>query len=123
LEAAGETSKPGADAADASGATTLTASEVDQRLATALPRVQFVKMPLARFVGFLSDLINLPIAIDDEGLARAHTQRQVPVTVQLTDATAREALRAATAPLGLACVIRGDKLVITAARQKPAESP
>lgn len=91
----------------------LTAAEVDQRLTIELPKVKFRKVSLAQFVDFIGELTALPIAIDDEGLARAGHKRSVAVTVELSDTTARDALRAAVKPLGLTCVVRGGRLVVT----------
>ena len=75
----------------------LSAAEVDQRLAIELPKVKFRKVPLAQFVDFIGELAALPIAIDDEGLARAGHKRSVAVTVELSDTTARDALRGSQA--------------------------
>ena len=98
---------------DAGAVHRLSAAEVDQRLAIELPKVKFRKVPLAQFVDFIGELAALPIAIDDEGLARAGHKRSVAVTVELSDTTARDALRAAVKPLGLTCIVRGGRLIVT----------
>lgn len=98
---------------DAGAAHRLSAAEVDQRLAIELPKVTFRKVPLAQFVDFIGELAALPIAIDDEGLARAGHKRSVAVTVELSDTTARDALRTAVKPLGLTCIVRGGRLIVT----------
>ncbi len=103
-------------------ASALSASEVDDRLSASLAKAQFVKMPLAQFVSFVANLTNLPIVIDEQSLAKAHKRRDMPVTIRLEDATAREALDAATESLGLAWSIRGGKLVIAAGEDRAPEN-
>jgi hypothetical protein len=95
----------------------LSQSEIDERLASALPRVEFVKVPLAQFVEFIGEFTNLPIVIDEPALHAIGKGRQSLVSVKLSDATAGEALRAATAKLGLTCAAREGKLVVTAAHR------
>ncbi len=98
----------------------LSKSEIDERLSTSISSVQFVNVPLSQFVGFVADLANLPIVIDDAGLARAGKARATKVTVKLTAVTARDALDAALASLDLTCVVREGKLVVTATKDRPS---
>jgi hypothetical protein len=100
----------------------LSAEEIDERLSQALPRVDFDKVPLARFVDFIGDFTSLPIVIDDDALAKIGKGRQNPLTLKLVDTTAGEALRAAVSKLGLTCAMREGKVVVTAAgKPRPAK--
>ncbi len=109
--------RPAPAASESAGSPTtpsLSKAQIEERLGITLPTVAFVKVPLAQFVDFIGDFTALSITIDDLALAKAGKKRQTPVTVQLSDATAREALDAAIKPLGLTCVVRGSRLVVTA---------
>jgi outer membrane biosynthesis protein TonB len=111
--------KPAADATSAADAATvpqLTGEEIDERLGGPLPSVSFAKVPLAQFVEFIGDFSGLVIAIDDASLAKVGKKRQTPVTIKLSDTTAREALRAAVSSLGLTCVVRNGQLVVVAGK-------
>ena len=100
----------------------LSAEEIDERLSQALPRVDFDKVPLARFVDFIGDFTSLPIVIDDDALAKIGKGRQNLVTIKLVDTTAGEALRTAVSKLGLTCAVREGKVVVTAAgKPRPAK--
>jgi hypothetical protein len=115
--------KPNASAGNPPGARpprSLSQADIDERLAGALPTVQFVKVPLAQFVEFIADFTNVPISIDERSLEAIGKKRQTPVTVKLTDTTAGDALRTALARLGLTCATRDGKLVVTAAQRRPS---
>jgi hypothetical protein len=104
---------------DATGA--LSEGEIHERLKASLVDVRFVKVPLAEFVAFVGDFTALRITIDDAALDRAGKKRGTPITVELKrSATAHEALRAAVEPLGLACVVRDGRLVVTTADEAGA---
>ncbi len=96
---------------------TLSQSEVDERLGASLPQVEFVKTPLAQFVEFVADFSSLPIVIDDAALKTLGLTRQTPVTVQLSDTTAGDALSAAIDRLGLVGELVGDRFIIRAAKK------
>jgi hypothetical protein len=102
------------DSSGALPARALTADEIDERLSGPLPKVRFVKVPLAQFIDFVNDFSGLAIVIDERALAKVSKNRQTPVTVRLADTTARDALRAAVNSLGLTCVVRDGQLVVTA---------
>jgi hypothetical protein len=108
------TSPATGDSAGSPSQLSLSKAQIEERLAITLPTVAFVKVPLAQFVDFIGDFTALSISIDELALAKVGKKRQTPVTVQLSDATAREALDAAVGPLGLTCVVRGSRLVVTA---------
>jgi hypothetical protein len=115
--------KPSASAGNPAAARprrSLSQAEIDERLAGALPTVQFVKVPLAQFVEFIADFTNLPITIDERALEAIGKKRETPVTVKLTDTTAGDALRTALTKLGLTCATRDGKLVVTAAKERPS---
>ena len=90
-------------------------TEIDERLATPLPTVQFVKVPLAQFTDFIAELTGLPITLDAAALAGAGRTRQTPVTVKLSNTTAADALRSALKSLGLSCSVGDDGQIVVAA--------
>jgi hypothetical protein len=115
--------EPAADrpSAGLDGRRVLSRADVDERLAAALPGVEFNKVPLGQFVTFMSDFTNLPIMIDEQALAAIGKGRTTPVTIKLADTTAGDAMRAALARLGLICRLHDGRLVVTArAAAKPA---
>ena len=80
-------------ATESAGIPPLTQAEVDERLTAAVPKVEFVKMPLAQFLTFIGELANLPITIDEAAFQSARISRLAPVTVHLVDTTAGDALQ------------------------------
>ncbi len=97
-------------------------TEIDERLATPLPTVQFVKVPLAQFTEFITELTGLPITLDAAALAGVGRTRQTPVTVKLSNTTAADALRAALKSLGLTCAVGDDgHILITADESRRAK--
>jgi hypothetical protein len=101
----------GRPAEDDGGA--MTQEDVDSALAVRLSEVKFVAAPLAQFVEFIADTSALAISVDDVALAKVGKKRTMPLSVHLSDTTAREALEAAIAPLGLVCELRGNRLFVT----------
>ena len=100
----------------------LSRTEIDERLATPLPTVQFVKVPLAQFTDFIVELTGVPITLDAAVLAGAGRTRQTPVTVKLSDTTAAEALRTALKSLGLSCAVGDDgQIVVTVDESRRAK--
>ncbi|MBI3837197.1 MAG: hypothetical protein HY288_04590 [Planctomycetia bacterium] len=99
----------------------LSVAEIEARLSSSeLSTVQFVQVPLSQFVEFIGDLTALKITIDDEALKAVGKGRQSPLSVKLTKTTAGKALSAGLKSLGLTCVARDGKLVITT---KPPGAP
>jgi hypothetical protein len=98
------------------------ATEIEERLkSTQLPSVQFVRAPLAEFVEFIGDLTRLRITIDDAALAAMGKGRHSLLSIKLTNTTAAKALGAGLKSLGLTCVARDGKLVVTTAQGQSAE--
>jgi type II secretory pathway component GspD/PulD (secretin) len=102
------------DSTGALPARALTSDEIDERLSGPLPKVRFVKVPLAQFIEFINDFSGLTIVIDERALAKVSKNRETLVTVKLADTTARDALRSAVNSLGLTCVVRDGQLIVTA---------
>jgi hypothetical protein len=98
----------------------LSSDEVNEALSQALPSVEFAKAPLGKFVTFIADFSGLIVVIDEPALAEVGLSRQSPVTIKLTDTTAGAALRAAAAKLGLGCVIRDGRVVVTVVKRGAA---
>ncbi len=99
----------------------LSQTEIEERLASALPTVSFVKVPLAQFVDFIADLTNLTITIDERAIKSLDKGRLTPVTVKLVDTTPGDALRSAVVKLGLIYSAQDGKVVISHAKDKPAK--
>ncbi len=110
----------GASGNPANASRLLSSAQIEERLAGALPAVNFVKVPLAQFLEFIGDFTNLSITIDARALESLNQGRQTPVSVKLSDTTAGDALRTALAKLALTCSARDGKVVIMLAKDKPA---
>jgi hypothetical protein len=98
----------------------LSQGEIDDRLGHMLSTVEFTKVPLGQFVEFIGDFTNLPITFDDRSLDAIGKSRQTPISVKLSDTTAGDALRTATAKLGLTYTVRDGKLVVAAIKEAGA---
>jgi hypothetical protein len=119
--AAAEPRRPASSAGATSPANrVLSQAEIEERLASALPTVSFVKVPLAQFVDFIADLTNLTITFDERAIKSLDKGRLTPVTVKLVDTTPGDALRSAIVKLGLSYSAHDGRVVISHVKDKPA---
>ena len=103
----------------AASGSTLTDAEIEQRLAASLAAIDFVNVPLTQFADFISEMTQVPIAIDGASLKAKGKRRETPVTVKLKRTTAAAALEAATSKLGLSTTVSDGKIVISAGGADP----
>jgi hypothetical protein len=109
-----------ADVGESQGSpvTLLTADQIEGRLAQPLAKIEFSKTPLPKFLDFIGDLAGVRVRMDEAALAHMKSGAAKPVSLQMADTTAGDALRAAAAKLGLAYVIRDGQIVVTRARER-----
>lgn len=93
-------------------------AQIEMHLDDRLPKINFQKVSLREFLDVLSQFSTLPIALDQEALARAGKGPQTLITVQLADATVAQVLEAGLTRHGLIAIVRGGKLVVTVADGK-----
>jgi len=105
-----------ADDLDGSPAPRFTAREIDEHLARKLPRIEFSKTPLVKFLDFVAEFTGVPVRIDPDALVKLSEGRRTAVSVNLSDATAAELLERALAKLGLVYVVRDGQVVVTSGK-------
>ena len=87
--------------------------DVEARLAGRVPAIDFRDVPLARIVDFLADFAAVSITFDPEAMARLGVTPNDPVSVQLTNATVGEILKAAVSRRRLDYVVEGSQVLVT----------
>jgi type II secretory pathway component GspD/PulD (secretin) len=79
--------------------------------------LRFHEEPLAKAVQFLSDALGLPIDIDREALDEEGVTPDTPVTLDIENIPADDAMDLLLCQLNLAWVVADDTLVITSQLQ------
>jgi hypothetical protein len=94
--------------------TPLAAEQIEERLSVSLSKVEFAGVTIAQFATFISDIIGVPVTLDEAALAKGAFDRKTPISVKLSETTADEVLRTALEGAGLGYVI-GDngRIVVT----------
>lgn len=93
--------------------------DVAARLQDKMPAISFPNVPLAQFVGVLTQISTVPISFDIDAVRAAGVDPFAPVKVDQADATMAEVLEATLAARGLGYVVVGQHLVITDTRRRP----
>jgi hypothetical protein len=109
---------PDHDVDDSEGSPTprFTAREIDEHLARKLPRIEFAKTPLVKFLDFVAEFTGVPVRIDPDALVKLSEGRRTAISVNLSDTTAAESLERALAKLGLVYVVRDGQVVVTSGK-------
>lgn len=76
-------------------------------------RLNYSSEPLRNVVSYIALAIKAPIVMDEQALARKKISPEVPVTIEISDIPAGEALDIVLVKLGLAARIQGKRIVIT----------
>ncbi len=87
--------------------------DIEARLADMVPGIRFNATPLIVAVRLWSQLSTIPVAFDFEGLSLAGATLQDPITLELSDASLGEVLKAVLATRRLDFVVQKDHLLVT----------
>lgn len=95
--------------------------DIEARLADILPGIRFNATPLITATRQWSQISTIPVAFDFEGLSLAGATLQDPVTLELSDASLGEVLKAVLAARRLDFFVQKDHLLVTTAAADQAQ--
>jgi hypothetical protein len=88
--------------------------DVEERLATIIPKAVFHDMPLAVCLSTIGDLSGLAVTLDLDAARRHGLKLSEPISIQLEQSTVRQILEALAAKLGLAVALENNQVLLTA---------
>ena len=91
--------------------------DVARRLNDRIAGLEFAGLPLLKAVNMLAAMGSLPVTMDADAMTQLGVAPQEPISLRLEATTVGKVLQAVVAQKGLALVVDGDQVVITA----PAE--
>ncbi len=96
--------------------------EIEQKLKTPVPSMQFKNEPLSSVLDYLSKLTEVNMHLDPQGLAEYGITSDTPVTIELQhDIMLKSVLNLILDPLHLSYVIKDEVLKITTEQQREGE--
>jgi hypothetical protein len=92
--------------------------DVEERLATIIPKAVFHDTPLAVCLGTLGDLSGLAVTLDLDAARRHGLKLSEPVSIHLEQSTVRQILEALAGKLGLAVALENNQVLLTGPREE-----
>ena len=87
--------------------------DVDARLRDPIAAIDFKRIPLVKFLRFVSDYSTIPVTLDADSLVWCKITPSTLITVTATDSTVSDVLTEAIRPLGLYYRIEREQLFVT----------